>query len=324
MLFGEIPGVNKPVPRLFQGALRLVDDDMGATLERFDAMYEAGATAFDTAHVYGSGKVDRGLGAWINARGLREKIVVLGKGAHHNDARQRVTPFDISSDIHDTLARMETDYIDLYILHRDNPTVPVGPIVERLNQHLDAGHIHAFGGSNWSVARLAEANAYAVERGLVPFAASSPQYSLAEQLKEPWPNCVSISGEQGREERVWYREQQMPLFTWSSLGGGFFSGRLRRDTLDQFAQGDYFDQLVAECYISDANFERLDRVETLAAEKGMSIPQIALAYIMRQPLNIFALVGCQNPDEFKANMAAIEVELTPDELAWLDLEKDER
>ena len=86
----------------------------------------------------------------IGAVGDRDQIVILTKGAHFNQDRNRVTPFDITSDLFDSLVRLRTDSIDLYLLHRDDPTVPVGPIVEVLNEHKEAGRICAIGGSNWT------------------------------------------------------------------------------------------------------------------------------------------------------------------------------
>ena len=104
----------------------------------------AGGTVHDpTVGHAGLGKAERMLGRWINERGVREQVVIITKGAHYNEDRKRVTPFDITSDLHDSLARLKTDYIDLYILHRDDPDVPVGPIVEILNQHQQAGLISA-------------------------------------------------------------------------------------------------------------------------------------------------------------------------------------
>ncbi|MBC8171122.1 MAG: aldo/keto reductase, partial [Anaerolineae bacterium] len=213
-------------------------------------------------------------------------------------------------------ARFGTEYIDLYLLHRDDPAVPVEPIIDILNEHLKAGKICAFGGSNWSHDRLQAANAYAVENGLTPFVASSPNFSLAEQLQPPWAGCISISGDQGSAARVWYAQQQLPLFTWSSLAGGFFSGRFRRDNLMSFTEP--LEKLCAETYGSEANFQRLDRVETLAAQKSLSVPQIALAYVLSQPLNIFAVTGSQTQAEFATNVAASELRLSPTELAWLE------
>lgn len=322
MQYGNVTGIEKPISRLVQGSIMVSSKDIDASFRLLDEILEMGCTTFDTAHVYGNGDNERTMGKWVNSRGVREKVVIIGKGAHHSQDRKRVTPWDITADIHDSLARFKFDYIDLYLLHRDDPAVPVGPIVETLNEHYRAGRIRAFGGSNWSVARVTEANAYAEAHGLVPFAASSPNFSLAEQYREPWEGCISIGGPKGAESRAFYQANQMPLFTWSSLAGGFFSGRLRRDNLDTFET--YLDKLAVHSYAGEENFRRLDRVQELAEEKGLSIPQVATAYVMSQPLNIFALVGCQTAGEFKANMEAADVKLTPEECAYLDLRSETR
>jgi aryl-alcohol dehydrogenase-like predicted oxidoreductase len=114
----------------------------------------------------------------------------------------------------------------------------------------------------------------------------------------------------------------MPIFPWSSLAGGFFSGRFRRDNLETFDA--YLDKLCVTSYGSEQNFERLDRAEALGARSGLSLPQVALAYVMSQPLDVFALVGCRTGDEFTENASALDQTLTAAELAWLDLSSDER
>ncbi len=316
-----IPGLRNPVSPIVQGAMMLGSvDDPEPAYALFDAFFARGINTFDTAHVYGNGKVDRLLGGWIASRGNREKVNVLAKGAHHNADRRRVTPFDITADIHDCLARMKTDYLDLFVLHRDDPSAPVGPIVETLHQHREAGRILAYGGSNWTHERLAEANAYAKEHGLTPFAVSSPNFSLAAQHEEPWPECVSIGGPAGEAARAWYAQAGMTVIPWSSLAGGFFSGRFRRDNLDSFDST--FDTLAVRCYAREDNFQRLDRAETLSREKGLTLPQIALAYVVSQPFDVRPLVGCRTVEEIEQNLAALDVGLTPEEIAWLELRSD--
>jgi aryl-alcohol dehydrogenase-like predicted oxidoreductase len=322
MQYGEIPGIDKPVSRLVQGTLMINSQQQDWGFALLDEVFGMGCTTFDTGHVYGQGDNERSVGKWINTRGIRDQVVIIGKGAHHNADRKRVTPFDISSDVFDSLARFKTDYIDLYLLHRDDPTQPGGPIIDALNEHLKAGRIHAFGASNWSRERIQEANAYAQAHNLAPFIASSPNFSLAEQVQAPWPDCITISGRQGADARAWYQHEQMPIFAWSSLAGGFFSGRFRRDNLDTFDS--YLDKLCVTSYCVEENFQRLDRVEQLANELSLSIPQVAMAYVMNQPLNLFALVGCQSGAEFKANIEACEVKLPPETLEWLDLKRDSR
>ena len=316
MNYGTIPGLSKPISRLVQGTIMIGSEREQQSFNLLDALLAAGCTTFDVAHVYARGDVERTFGRWLRDRGVRDQVVILGKGAHHNEDRRRVTPYDIASDLHDSLARMQVESIDLYLLHRDDPAVPVGPIVEALNEHQRAGLIGAFGGSNWSHTRIAEANAYAAERGLSPFVASSPNFSMVEQLEEPWAGCVTISGQAGAAARDWYGQQQLPLLTWSSLAGGFLSGRFRRDNLAEFTS--YNDLLCVRCYASEKNFQRLDRGLALAVAKGLSLPQIALAAVLSQPLNIFALVGCQNEAEVAANVEASAVQLSAEELRWLE------
>jgi aryl-alcohol dehydrogenase-like predicted oxidoreductase len=316
MKYGQISGINKPISRLVQGTIMCSTAKQEDTNVLLDSVYEQGINTFDTAHVYGNGECERSVGAWFNSRSLREEIVLIAKGAHLNQDRKRVTPFDISADIHDSLARFKTDYIDLYLLHRDNPEVPVGPIVERLHEHKNRGHIHAYGGSNWSHQRIAAANDYAEKNDLTPFTVSSPNFSLAEQAQPPWSGCITISGPEHQRARTWYQKQKMPLFTWSSLAGGFFTGKFRPDNLDTFEA--YLDKLCVDVYCFGENWGRLERAEELAAQKDVSLPQIALAYVLNQPQDIYALIACWTPEEVSENVKALEINLSADELKYLE------
>jgi 1-deoxyxylulose-5-phosphate synthase len=313
MQYGNVPGIDKPISRLLQGTIMISSERQAWSFDLLDGIYALGCNTFDTAHVYGRGDCERTLGQWVNSRGIRDKLVIIDKGAHPMNGQKRVTPEHIRMDVRESLERFQFDTIDLYLLHRDDPDVPVGPIMEVLNEHLQAGHIRAFGGSNWTYERLREANEYATAHGLVPFAVTSPNFSLAEQVQAPWEGCISVSYDMAA--RAWYEQNQMPLFSWSSLAGGFFSGRFRRDNLTSFSG--YFDELCVTTYCVEKNFQRMDRVEQMAAETGLSIPQVATAYVMNQPLNIFGIVGCNSPAEFQANMDALALKLPAERLAWL-------
>ncbi len=318
MEYGEILGVGKPVSRLVQGTIMVREDDRPGSFALFDRVFELGCTTFDTARHYGHGN-EATVGRWLRERGLRDRVVLIGKGAHHGPERRRVTPADIAADLERSLAELGLETIDLYLLHRDDPDVPVGPIVEALDGHRRAGKVRAYGGSNWTYGRIEEANAYARARGLTPFVASSPGFSLAEQAEPPWPGCVSIAGPGGAAARAWYQREQMPLFTWSSLAGGFLSGRWSRENAASMSSPEA--ERTRRVYGTEANYERLDRAQRLATERGLTVPQVALAYALSQPLDLFALVGSESGEEFAANLAASEIELTPEELAWLDLER---
>ncbi len=322
MEYGTIEGMDKKISRILQGTMMLREDDLQESFDLLDGVWALGVNGFDGAYIYGGGQCERVLGQWLDERGLHDEAVILTKGAHHTGKKNKVTPPDITADLTTSLERCRTNFIDIYVLHRDDPNVEVGPIVEILNEHKAAGRIGLFGGSNWTVPRIQEANEYAYKHNLEPFTVSSPNYSLAEQVKEPWRGCISISGPDNEADRAWYAEQNMPLFTWSSLAQGFFSGRFTRDTFE-----DYKANLPGSCveaYCYEQNFKRLDRAGELAKEKGLTVPQIALAFNLNQPLNLFSLIGVFHPDECKANIEALNLKLTREELDWLDLKRDER
>lgn len=319
MEYGNIPGFDRPVSRLVQGTIPLNEDDLASSFALLDGVVAEGCNTFDTARHYG-GNREAIFGEWVKSRGNRDQIVVIGKGAHHNADRRRVTPADIIEDLEESLRQFGFDHIDLYVLHRDDPSVPVGPIVETLDAHRKAGKISAYGGSNWSHKRIAEANAYAAEHDLTPFTVSSPNFSLATWVEPPWAECVSISGAEGKAGREWYAANNVPVIPWSSLSGGFFSGRFRRDNLESFTE--YLDVTCVRAYGKEENFQRIDRANVLAERYGRTLAQIALAYVLSTEMNVFPLVGCRTPAEFAENAAAVTTRLTPAEVAWLDLETD--
>jgi len=234
MEYGTIEGMNKKISRILQGTMMLREDDLQRSFNLLDGVWALGVNGFDGAYIYGGGQCERVLGQWLDERGLHDEAVILTKGAHHTRNKNKVTPVDITADLTTSLERCRTNFIDIYVLHRDDPNVAVGPIVETLNEHKAAGRIGLFGGSNWTVPRIQEANEYAYKHNMEPFTVSSPNYSLAEQVKEPWRGCISISGPENEADRAWYAEQNTPLFTWSSLAQGFFSGRFTRETYEDY------------------------------------------------------------------------------------------
>ena len=105
------------------------------------------------------------------------------------------------------------------VLHRDDTSVPVGEIVDWLNELKDEGRIEVFGGSNWTHQRVAEANAYAEKNGKQGFSLNNPNLTLAENTKPLWDGCLTID----EEGRKWHEETQLPLFSWSSTARGYFA-----------------------------------------------------------------------------------------------------
>ena len=302
MTYGRVAGVEKKISRLVMGVDNQRTMPLAAVM--FDDFFERGGNAFDTAWVYAGGLCERVLGRWIALRGLREKVVILGKGAH----TPCCNPDDLSRQLRESLERLETDYVDLYMMHRDNPDVPVGEFVDVLNEHLAAGRLRAFGGSNWTIERIEAANAYAKKRGKTGFAAVSNQFSLARMLQPPWPGCIASSD---ASWRAWLAKTRTPLMPWSSQAQGFF---VRADPADRS------DAEFVRCWYADDNFERLRRARELAEKKNVRPVNIALAYVLHQPFPTFPLIGPRTIDETRVAMAALAVDLSPEELAWLNLE----
>ena len=308
MTYGSVPGISQPISRLIMGTMVCSPSNMPYVHELLDHFVSVGGNCLDTARVYGT---EPAIGQWLTDHGKREEIVLIAKGSHHDQHGPRVHPQGIEEDLTTSLELLQTDYIDLYLLHRDDPHYPVGLIVEALNVHKAAGRIKAFGGSNWTHDRLQAANDYAEAHGLTPFAASSPNFSLAVQNEPTWTNCVSASTLPG--ERDWYAQNQFPLLSWSSQAQGFFTGRYSQDAPT--------DSEMVRVWYNDANFQRLERVNQMAAEKGVTPIQIALAYVLSQPFPTWALIGPRTPAETESTMEGLELTLTPDEMAWLNLER---
>ena len=323
MRYATLPGVDKPVARLLQGTVMMNPDDRDANFRLLDACFENGFTAFDTAHGYGAGSSERELGAWIAARGIRDEVVILTKGAHpYAGEPDRVKAHFIRQDLEESLERLQTDYVELYLLHRDSRDTPVGEIVDVLHEYQQKGHIGVYGGSNWLGDRVAAANAYALANGKSPFTVSSPQFSVAEMVEPPWAGCISVSGEQGEADRRFYDDNEISLFTWSSLAGGFMTGKFTRENLDDFEN--YWDTNPIGAYAYEGNFQRLDRALELAADKGVSPAQISVAYVLSNSPRYHAIVANWEVEQIPENAAAAEIQLSADEIAWLEMKREEK
>ncbi len=321
MKYVEIPYVRKKVSRFLYGTAMPPFLKGGDGNDLLDAIYAAGVTAFDTARNYQGS--EKSLGKWIAERNMREKIVLLSKCAHPSVfGKKRVNEKEIRKDFAKSAQYLNTDHIDIYLLHRDDPDVEAGEIVEVLNAMHAEGKIGAFGGSNWTHERIAEANEYAFQHNLIPFTVSSPNFGLAEQAADPWGGgCVTISGPSNKEARAWYEENQMPLIAYSSLGRGLFSGKIKGDAPEK--AGKVLDKAAMKGYACPENFERLRRCERLAEMKHCSVPQIAMAWIYNQKMNVFAVVSTTNPKRMEENIAALSISLTENECLYLNLEREE-
>lgn len=299
MRYLRIDGIDKPISQMLMGCDNQMTFAHAAVM--FDDWLERGGNAFDTAHIYHGGLQERLIGKWIEARGVRNDVVLVGKGGH--------TPFcypdAVTKQLLESLERLRTDHVEVYILHRDDPDVPVGEFIDVLNGHVQAGRIKVFGGSNWSIKRIEEANAYADKHKKQGFGVMSNNLSLAEMVKPVWGGCVHVSD---TDSRRWLADHKTPNFAWSSQARGYFLPENLRMRLGQ----DNF-----ESWDSPANQARRQRTHELATKLGVSPINIAAAYVLCQPFPSFALIGPRAVHETVTSLPALDIQLTQRQIDWL-------
>jgi aryl-alcohol dehydrogenase-like predicted oxidoreductase len=297
------PALDRPVSCLALGAAAWTHEERGRAQELTDAFLDLGGAIFDTARAYGESEAV--VGACLAER--RDEAIVLTKGGHHalgrfgRGLRRRVTRRDVGADLRASLAALGLERVDVYLLHRDDPRRPVGPIVAALNGHLRAGEIRSFGGSNWTPERFDAAAGYARDHDLEPFTSSSPQLSLAAWTESPWPECVTA---RDGDALAWYERTQMPLLAWSPLGAGFFA--------------ETGDPAVVRVYGTEANRERRRLAAGIGRAHGASAAQVALAWLWARPFPVVPVVGARTVAELREAAEAADLSLSEEELARLD------
>lgn len=323
MEYVKLPYVGKKVSRIFYGTAIQPFMSGADGNELLDAVLEKGINAFDMARNYMASELS--VGRWLEARENRDDVVLLSKCGHPSVfGRKRINEKDMRKDLRKSLGYLHTDYIDIYLLHRDDPDTEVAVSVEVFNAMHAEGKIGAFGASNWTFRRIEEANEYAYAHNLIPFTVASPNFGLADQVNDPWGGgCETISGPSHEEDREWYRKNQMPVIAYSSLGRGLFSGKLKAEDAFAGKAGEVLDGVAMKGYGYPENYERLRRCEKLAQTKGVTVPQIAMAYIFQCGINVFAVVSTTKPERMQQNIDACDIRLTKEECDYLDLRREE-
>ena len=310
MKYENFKNVKLPVSKMILGTSTNACFQGGNCDEVFNEALNLGITTFDTARVYG--KSEEVIGDWMARTGAREKVNILSKGGHHSPLlKKRLKEKDILYDIALSLEKLKTDYIDIYLLHRDDTKIPVGEIVETLNGLYAQGKIKAFGGSNWTRERIEAANEYAYKRNLQPFTFSSPYFGLAD-MKESFfaYGLTGLTGEEKEADRKWYTENQMPIVAYSTLGGGLYSGKIEKaNELRPF--------WVRSAFGDKRNFEKLARCRELAKKKGCTVAQLAIAWSLKSEMNVFPIVGASKVKTLRSSVEALDISLTEEEYAYL-------
>lgn len=302
MLYRTIPGLARKASAIILGSGGLgTGEQLEYTFATLDAYLAIGGNWIDAARIYGNspGDVEKAIGEWLRARGCRDQIILATKGAHpplQDMHAGRLDRASIRSDLAASLEALGVENVDVYYLHRDDESRPVGEILETLNGFVEEGRVKLLGASNWKTARLREANAYAAAHGLKGFAANQPKWSLARCLLETDDTLVQMDGEMAR----WHRETGAVCTPYTSQAKGYFM-KLQAGTLSEKAR---------ERYDAPENRAIYEKLLALSQQTGHSIGALQLAYLTSQPFPTLPIVGVSSLEQVRALEEAGNVALT--------------
>jgi len=299
MIHGELSRSRRRVSRLVLGIDHHVDSD--AIERQCEGYISAGGNAFDTAWHYQAWR-ERSLGRFLERHRLFRHVTIIVKGGH----TPYCTPEHVDRQLAESLENLRTNRADVFLLHRDNPDVPVGEFIDCLNRHRDAGRIELFGGSNWGEQRLRAANQFAVARGLRGMSVVSNQFSLVTMQQPLWPGAVASSTP---EALAWHRATQLPLLAYTPLARGFLSESVKT--------GERADE-IAGSFMCEHNLQRRERARELARRRGVPLIDIALSYVLCQEFPTFVVIGPRNRQQLASSLPSTRLQLEPKELRWLE------
>jgi aryl-alcohol dehydrogenase-like predicted oxidoreductase len=314
--------VRKEASRIIYGTLFLhllpTEEEVHKLL---DSVWATGCNTFDCAAIYGGGLCEERMGRWLMARQLctgraREDLVLITKGGCETQEKLWACTISdqprVRSELERSLRRLGVAYLDVYLLHRDDPMEPVERIADFMSALVDEGLIHGWGVSNWQLHRLGAALEYARRSGKHAPIADSPQNSLAEPSRAVWPNTSFMSAE---TRPAWAKvtRGQVAMLGWECLAKGFMCGKwtpeddqgLVEISLGKDNVAEWREWQLRRAYCNGPlNFDRRDRAVALAAAKGVDLPVVALGYVLSQSPLSFALVGTTSTAHFEQNVRA--------------------
>lgn len=320
MEYLKVKGIDKPFSRLALGTVWFEPQFSKEINTLMDAYVDKGGTVIETGRFYGpTHQAESLVQHWLKQTGRREEIILIDKACHpiitpddeHHPEYWRVKPDLITEDLYWSLYHTGCDYFDLFMLHRDDPHVPVGPLMDRFEQHREQGLFKAYGVSNWDTDRLEEAMDYCKQKGYQGLSVSSNSFSLAKVYNPRRPGTIHMD----ENEVLWYEGKDITLMSWASQAVGFLADIWKKDGNTP--------QWIQDVYFTDENFERLNRAKILAKEKGVEPVNIAVAFVLCRNFPVSALIGCKNVQELDSSFRALDVRLSEKEMDYLCLKTDD-
>lgn len=278
-----------------------VDDASGRAC--LAAAFDAGINFIDTSNIYGLGAAEEFLGKALKGRPRSSYVLATKLFFPMTPADKGLSRAQIRKQLDASLERLGTDHVDLYQCHRFDEETPLEETLEALGEAVKAGKTRWLGFSEWSPAQIQAALAIP---GAARFVSSQPQYSIIARRHEPevFPLCA---------------RNGIGQIVWSPLAQGILTGKYRRGMAPpegSRATGEMGGFM--SHWLNDANLAKVDRLRPLAARAGMTLPQLALAWVLRRPEVASAIVGATRPEQVAENAAASGQVLPPDLIAEID------
>lgn len=288
---------NRSVGAIYKVGPELADELVGLAID-------AGINFFDTADAYANGESETLLGAALKAR--RHEVVIATKVGFRSGApvtQSGLSRRHILWSVDESLRRLGTDWIDVYIAHREDPHTPLEETLSALDAVVRAGKVRYLGFSNWSAWTVAAARELQQAHGFAPFTHGQMYYSLLGRDVE-------------RDVIPMMQRYGLGLTVWSPLAAGFLSGKYTRENLsDPDNRYSGFDLLPFD---KEHGFALVEQLREIAAARGASVAQVAIAWLLSRNAVTSVLLGASKRAQLEDNLRAVDVGLTADELARLD------
>jgi aryl-alcohol dehydrogenase-like predicted oxidoreductase len=284
--------------------------DQATSFRILDAFVSGGGNAIDTADGYSvwvpghvGGESETIIGNWLRQRGRRDDVVIATKvGWEVNDTHKGLAKDYILRAVEGSLKRLQTDYIDLYQSHKDDPTVPVEETLRAYDELVKAGKVRVIGASNFSAERLRESLDTSARLGLPRYESLQPLYNLYDRAdfeQHLLPLC---------------QEQNVGVIPYYGLAAGFLTGKYRTEAdLQKSARGGG----VGQKYLNEKGLRILRALDAVAARQQATPAQVALAWIMAQPGLTAPIASATSPEQITELLKATELELNADDLREL-------
>ena len=214
--------------------------DSKTAKHQLESFFELGGNFIDTAHIYGDwvpgirGRSERIIGEYLNESGLRRDIVISTKGGHPDLSDMdlsKISPEGVWKDLNESLEYLNTDYIDLYFLHRDNPGIPAGEFLDVLEEAKKQGKIRYYGCSNWTLNRIIEAENYAKKHNLTGFVCNQLMWSLADINSNGITDKTLVFMDEETYEH--HKKTGMNTMAYTAAAKGYFTKLLNQKSIPE-------------------------------------------------------------------------------------------